>query len=187
MEILELPSWEEIESCLRSDLLREFKVDIETDSTIQAEQAQDQERMTSLLTGIMNFMDGMVPAVEKGIIPIEAGKKILLSAVRKFKMGREVEDSLEQIGQGTPPDDGKAQEQQVKQAEAQAKIQAIQLQQQGAQQEAQFKAAEHQAKMQELQAKQQFAVEKHKADMAKLHAQALVDQQKQQAQRRVNE
>ena len=98
-EDLELPTWDDALKVLRDDQQREYRIDIETDSTISGDQAQDQKAITELLTGISTFIQNAGPAVEAGYLPIEAAKSMLMTAVRKFKMGREVEDALDMIGE----------------------------------------------------------------------------------------
>jgi hypothetical protein len=182
----DVPSWDDIMGVLKSDVLRAFLVDIETDSTIQAQQQQDEESITKLLTGIVQFMQGMGPVIESGVMSMEAGKAIMMASVRRFRLGREVEDALEQMGaehqeQANPEDQAAQAEMQMKQqemqanmqmsqAENQAKMQELQMQTAQMQQEAQYAAAEHQQKMQELGLKRQAAMEKHQMDMQKIRA-----------------
>jgi len=98
-EILEKPTWDECLQILRDDKQRSYRVDIETDSTIAGDQAADQKAMTELLTGVSTFISNAGPAVAAGYLPLEAAKSMLMSAVRRAKMGREVEDALDMIGE----------------------------------------------------------------------------------------
>lgn len=178
-----MPSWEEIMQVLQSDMLREFAVDVETDSTIQNEQAQDEERVTKLLTGLMNFMDGMAPAVQQGILPIEAAKQILKVSLRRFKFGRELEDAIDTIGQQPEQqeeDPAVAAEQQAQQMEMQVKQAEAQHAQQMQQVEAQTAQAEAQAKTQELQLQSQLKAAEHQQKMEALQLQRVVAQEKHQ-------
>lgn len=137
MQVMEVPSWDEIMEILTSDVAREFSIDIETDSTISATQEQDEQAVTNLLTGIVQFIEGMGPAVTQGILPLDAAKKMLMSAVRRFKLGREVEDALEEIGQGQQ-DDPNAAAQQAEQQKQQIEMQKQQMQMQADQQKMQM-------------------------------------------------
>jgi len=98
-EAMKLPTWGEVLQILRDDKQRSYRVDIETDSTIAGDQAADQKAITELLTGISSFIQNAGPAVAAGYLPLEAAKSILMTAVRRFKMGREVEDALDMIGE----------------------------------------------------------------------------------------
>lgn len=98
-EVLDSPTWDECLQILRDDQQRAYRIDIETDSTIAGDQAQEQKNITELLTGISAFISNAGPAVEAGYLPLEAAKALLMTSVRKFKMGREVEDALDMIGE----------------------------------------------------------------------------------------
>lgn len=102
-QVLMQPSWEEILQVLRSDQMRGYRVDIETDSTVAASIEGDMEGLRDVLTGIVEFIQGIGPAVEAGVVPIEAVKAILLTISRRSKFGTEVEDALDQIQPPRPP------------------------------------------------------------------------------------
>jgi|TARA_R100001530_G_scaffold3596_5_gene5301 hypothetical protein len=125
LEILQTPSWEEIKEVMEHDMMRDYRIDIETDSTIQAQQQEDQKNVTELLGGITKFFAEVAPAIEAGVMTIDTAKSMLLSAVRRFKLGREVEDAIENIepqqqSKGVPQEEV---EKQVQQAQQQAKQQ----------------------------------------------------------------
>jgi len=131
MKMLQTPSWEDIQGVMQNDMMRDFRVDIETDSTVQAQQQADQKNITELLKGITDFMNGAAGPVQSGILTVDAAKAMLLSAVRRFKLGREVEDALEDIEapkgpQGVPQEEVQKQIQQVQQQAEQKAKQAIQ-------------------------------------------------------------
>jgi hypothetical protein len=96
--VLSSPTWEEIKEAMSQDLLREYKVDVETDSTIAGDIQEDRQNVTELLGGVVEFINGIAPAVEKGVVPIETAKALLMAGVRRFKLGAEVEDALDKIG-----------------------------------------------------------------------------------------
>ena len=159
MEILEKPTWEECIQLLRDDKQRSFRVDIETDSTISGNYAADQQAITQLLQGVSAFIADAGPAVESGYLPLEAAKAMIMAAVRRFKLGREVEDALDMIGENDPT---KAQAQ-----EGGAGVeQALQMKMQIEQQEAQTRAQEVQQKMQIDQARMNLESQIKQADLA---------------------
>lgn len=129
---------------LRSDLQRQYRVDIETDSTIQAMDGANQAEISALLTGVGGFVQAIAPAIQAGVIPAEAAKALLSSIVRKFKLGREVEDAFgeEAQEQGMPP--------QVQQAMQQVQEQAQQVQQGMAEVDQGKKDLEHQKAINDL-------------------------------------
>lgn len=159
---------------MQSDLLRQYRVDIETDSTIKADLGRAQENISNFLTGFSNFLSAVGPAVQSGEMPKDVATDLLASFARNFKLGRQAEDALERMGQGTQQN----QQQQMQAQQAQANQQA--QQEQAAQQaeaikrqadqenmsmELEFKRQEHAMKMQELQLK-------HQITMAELQARA---------------
>jgi len=157
---------------LRDDKQRSYRVDIETDSTISGDQAMDQKSMTELLTGVSTFITNAGPAVAAGYLPLEAAKAMLMSAVRRFRMGREVEDALDMIGEDENDSgaagDGQQQAQQAQQAqqmEQQAAAQADQMKMQMEQQNSAIKAQEAQTKAQIEQDKMQLDAKVQQASL----------------------
>ena len=87
-KILDDPTWNECLQILRDDQQRAYRIDIETDSTVAGDQAQEQRNITELLTGISSFIQNAGPAVAAGYLPLEATKSLLMTSVRKFKMAK---------------------------------------------------------------------------------------------------
>lgn len=120
---------EQVMQILRSDLLRQYRIDIETNSTIAALESANQKAIGELLTGIGNMAQAIMPAVQSGMLPQEAATAIVKSVVRKFKLGRAVEDALDsEQGVGMPPQVQQAM-QQVEQAQQQVQQQAQEVSQ----------------------------------------------------------
>lgn len=88
----------EVIALLRQDGPRSYRIDVETENATQLQ--EERKDITELLRGIVEFGNGIAPAVQSGVVPMEAAKSMLLAAVRRFKLGREVEDAINQIGQG---------------------------------------------------------------------------------------
>jgi hypothetical protein len=94
---LSKPSWEQIGQVLRSDKLREYRVDVETDSTVADTIDRD-------MTGLKEVV-GSVGEVLQGVslgLPVEVGREIALSIVRRARMGHAVEDALEGFSPPAP-------------------------------------------------------------------------------------
>lgn len=92
---------------LQADGPRGYRIDVETDASLGADEAQDRQAVTELLGGITGFITGIAPLVETqanpaGVIPLESAKALLLAAVRRFRFGRDVEDALDAIGKQDP-------------------------------------------------------------------------------------
>lgn len=103
LEALNQPTWEDIQGLLKSDALRQYKIDIETDSTIAEEMAGDVEGITEVLTGLVNWFNGIGPIVQSGHMPAQSAKDIALAIVRRARMGSVVEDAIEEMGEGAAP------------------------------------------------------------------------------------
>jgi hypothetical protein len=157
MEILEKPTWDECIQLMRDDKQRSFRVDIETDATISGDYMADQKAITELLKGISAFIHDAGPAVQAGYLPIEAAKSMILAAVRRFKLGREVEDALDMIGETDP--------EQVQESSGGVQ-EALQMKLQIEQQETHIKAQEVQQKTQIEEARMQMETSGKQADLA---------------------
>jgi hypothetical protein len=166
-KLLDSPTWEDVMGVIKNDLIRSFRVDIETDSTIAADQEGDREQVTEMIKGIGGFVESVGPAVENGALSIDTAKKILLSAVRRFKFGREVEDAIDQ-DTGQPqqqkPDPEMAKVQAQMQLEQQKLANAKELEQFRAENDAKVAVATQQA--QAMQDAEQQRTESARKDRA---------------------
>lgn len=123
----------EIMTLMRQDKMRRYKIDIETDSTIAGDQRRDRQDVVELIEGIGGYVQQMAPAVQSGAVSMEAAKAILISSIRKFRLGPEVEDAIEQSDieqrqnpqqpQPDPEADARREEMQLKRDELQMKHQ----------------------------------------------------------------
>lgn len=102
---LEAPSWEVVLKLLRDDRLRSYKIDIETNSTIDAEAAQDKQDIAELLNSVSQFLNGVAPLIEKGVLPFEIAKEMLLSVSRRYTFGPQLEDALQMMQAPPAPDE----------------------------------------------------------------------------------
>lgn len=151
-------TWESVKEAMSSDATRTYRVDIETDSTLSASQDADMENIEKLLRGLSSIAQGFGVAVERGAMPIEAVREIMLAVVRRAKMGAAVEDAIEKMQAPKPPADPEAGKAQAQQAIEQIKAQA---------------AAAHNQQL--------IALEREKAQIA-----AQVEQAKQESQAQQN-
>jgi len=90
------PTWEEVTAVLRDDKLRSFRIDIETDSTIQPNADNEQKNRVSLVTAVTSYMEKALPAVQQGILPKKFAAELLVFAVRAFKSGPQIEELLDE-------------------------------------------------------------------------------------------
>jgi hypothetical protein len=149
-QVLTVPSWDDVLQVLRSDAMRGYRVDIETDSTVQADVARLKTNAAEFVQGFGGFITAVGPAVQAGVMPMDVVADLLTAFARNFKLGRQAEDALERLGKmAAQPAQGADQAAQQQAAEAQA-----------AQAEQQRVAMEMQAKQAEAQAKAQIEQDK---------------------------
>lgn len=163
----------EVLAILRDQGMRSYRIDVETDSTIAGDAEAEKQAIVELVTAIGRFIVEIGPAVQGGSIPIDTAKTLLMAMVRRFRLGREVEDALDQIGQQGAPG-GQPQPDPAAQAEGQAAMIELQTKQV----EAQAKAQESQIKLQTQQAMAQVEQARAAADVAKIQRETQADQQR---------
>ena len=140
-QVLTVPSWDDVMQVLRSDAMRGYRVDIETDSTVQADVARLKTNAAEFVQGFGGFVTAVGPAVQAGVMPMDVVADLLTSFARNFKLGRQAEDALERLGK-------MAAQPAPQQAQGAAEAQAAQAEQQRVAMEMQAKQAEAQAKAQ---------------------------------------
>src|SRR5258708_1277291 len=114
---------------LREDIGHGFRIDIEADSTIVADEQQDQQSRTEFLQQMVPFLEQAVPMAMGNPALADLAKEFALFGARGFKVARSLEETIEKAfdalkqmppappkGAAAPPDPG----------EAQAKMAAIQ-------------------------------------------------------------
>jgi hypothetical protein len=96
-KILEKPSREEVEQLLRNDATRNFRVDVESDSTIRADMTRNQQNMTLFLQGTAQFAAAMGPIVMTYPTMTPAVLEVYTAFARNFKLGKQAEDALDSV------------------------------------------------------------------------------------------
>ena len=152
------------EQTIRNDTLRGYRIDIETDSTIAIDEQKDKEDVVELFDALGGFLNSAGPLATTDT-DHEIIKQMILFAVRRFKVGRQMEEMLENLGQ----DQGGVSEEEV--AELEQQLVEAQEAAETAQEELQIKAEETRAeiarKNQEAQAKIQREAEESAAEQAR--------------------
>lgn len=149
-EKLALPSMGELLAALKDDFYRKYSIDIETNSSVDVEATEDKKDFSELLNAISQFMNGVSPLIESGMMPMQAASEILVSIIRRFRLGAEVEDYIRAMGQqqkpaGSEADDAKAQAEAQK---TQMEMQKLQMEAEVGKQKAQTEIALEQQKLQ---------------------------------------
>jgi hypothetical protein len=170
---LSAPVWEQVLDLLKNDMQRAYRIDIETNSTIDVEATEDQKQIGDFMNAMGQLMAGLTPMVESGAMPFEASQSLLLAVVRRFRFGTEVEDHFKNM---KPPQKGNA-EAAAAQAEMQKMQSEMQMEQQRMQMESQIKQAEMQQTAQQSQQEMQMEFQKAQAEMAMQVKQAQMEAQ----------
>lgn len=187
-EIVGTPSIEEVIAVLKDDMRRSYSIDIETNSTVDAEATEDKQNITEFLTAMGQFFSGIGPLVENGTLPFSAAKMMLLTISRKFRLGRELDDEIATMQQPPQAQGGEEAAKamaEVQKAQKQVQDEAMKLQQERLQLEFDQKAAKLEADYQLKEVKQEkdFALKEIQAELARaqktIQAEADVAQTKQ--------
>ncbi len=122
-------SWEMVHARLRDDLSRSLTVQIETDSTILADEQADKEARIEFLSTFSAMAQQLLPLAGAGL-PLRTIKEMLLFAVRGFRNARTLEgmiaDLPDEMPQGDAPPDVPVQVAQIK-AEADRLIEEMRM------------------------------------------------------------
>ena len=191
-DVLSLPSWEDIEGLLKNDALRSFRIEIETDATIQPDENEEKQRRVEFVTAMSQLFAAAMPIVQQVPVMANLVGKTAEFLARGFRVGREMEDVIEktftQIGQMPAQQPGGAAKPGADPMEAQLKAQELQLKQQ----EMQFEVQHHQAqlqldaaKVQAEQARTQSDAQLGMADVQLRAQQQQIDQQQSMEDRKV--
>ena len=182
---------------LKSDHARGFRVDVETDSTIEMDAGQTQEARTEFLTSSGNFLNNILPVMQTVPDLIPVAGEMLLFTVRGYRAGRTLESAFEeavqsmnqkleqqkqaeqqQAEQPPPPDPAaeaeaqKIQQQaQIEGAKGQAQIQGLQQKGQIEAQKGEMEAQKGQLELAQAQAELQHMVQKQALELEKMKAQ----------------
>lgn len=88
----------EMETLLRNEMLQNYKIEIETDSTIQADMDAEAAKRADIMRQVFQAIQTIAPLVKQGDIPLEAAKALIKWPLLATKISREVEDAIDMIG-----------------------------------------------------------------------------------------
>ena len=118
----------EMHQAMSQDLTRSFAIDVETDSTIAADEQQDKQDRNEMLSGVTSYLQTILPAVQQQMMPPDIAKELLLVVVRGYPHARNLESMI--VGM----DGNQEQLQGLQQQMQQMQQQSQQMEQQGMQQ-----------------------------------------------------
>lgn len=143
MKALDGPSIEDVVGVLRSDALRRFRVDVETDQSIAGDEQAEKQLMNEFLAGSAQYWTAFAPLIQGGF-PKNVAVGLYAAGTRRFNLGRDVDEALEDLDDAPVPppqpeqgDAGAAAQAQAKQVETDGKLKIMQADEAG-------KVAEHQ-------------------------------------------
>lgn len=90
----ESPTWEDVLEALQDDYIRSYKIDIETNSTLEVEATDDKQQVMEFMNAFAQFTNGTAPMVERGFLTFGSFKTMTLAIAQKYRFGREVEEEL---------------------------------------------------------------------------------------------
>lgn len=123
--LLVLPTWEQVLQVFRSNFERTYRVDIETNSTVDLEATEDKLAISEFMAAFGQIISSFTPLVEAQAIPFEAVRVVLGEVARRFRFGRRVEEALEYLQPPQPPQPPMADLLKSMQAEMEARIERV--------------------------------------------------------------
>ena len=168
----------QILALLRDEKTRGYRIEIETDSTVEPDEQAEKQKRLEFLESSTKFVQQALPMLQifPQAAPLIAQQYLFL--VRGFRAGREMEDTVEQVMQAigqaasqpkpSPEEQKLALEQKAMEAEQQFKAQDAQMRQQEGQQKLQLEQQKHEQEMQFEQQKMAMEIQKLQMEMAML-------------------
>lgn len=168
-QMLSLPSWDEVMQVMRSDALRTYRVDVETDSTVADTMDPELSGITEVVRSLGEVFNGAAQGMQAGIIPVEVPKEISLAIVRRARMGMAVEDAIEKIEPPQAPPSPTEQEMRALQG-ARETLMATAKQAVVPQMRAEQQAADDSARVDQIAQQGQQAAQQVQAELAEIRA-----------------
>jgi hypothetical protein len=164
-ERLGRPTWEEVKAVLADDAQRQFRVEIETDSTVDPDDAEEKAAAVEFIETIATLIGQAGPIVQQAPPLGQLVGESVKFLTRRYRIGREMEETIDQtmaaLANMPPPaaqQQGDPNAPKVAQLELQTEQIKQQGQLQGKQMDAQMQAQQQPLDVAELQLKQQLAM-----------------------------
>jgi hypothetical protein len=177
IEMLDHPTWQEVMALLRNEPERSFLIDIEVDSSVQADREQQKGQAVEFLQAVGGFLSQAEQAAQSTPQLLPLMGKMLEWGVRNFPIGRDLEDAVASAVEDMAKAAKQAQGQPPKPDPAMAKVQAdqqlAQAKLQGEQQLAQAKLqSDHAIGMAKVQLAASDQAHDQGMEVAGMHANA---------------
>jgi hypothetical protein len=179
------PTQEMVAELLKDAVTQRFLIDIETDSTIAADENAEKAARTQVPEAISKFVVAWMPIVQASPELMPLAGQMLLFAVRAFPTARDLEEAIEQAMDKMQAASGQPKPPNPEQLKAQADLERTKAEIEAAQINAQSAAAKGKADIAMVQMKGATALEEHKMKLQQMQMQAQMDQHKLQSEHEV--
>lgn len=98
--------FDEAIALIRKDGMMGFRLDVEADSTIAADEAQERDDRTQFMGALLPLLQQIMPIAQGNPAAAEFGKQLVMFGVRAFPVARTMEESIERAFDalaGMPP------------------------------------------------------------------------------------
>lgn len=92
----EVVTIEDVMELLRNDPIRNFRIDIETDSTIATDYESEKQSRIEFISNVAPFLQQMIAAIQSSPQLTQPLGEMLMFVVRGFKAGRQLESTFEE-------------------------------------------------------------------------------------------
>lgn len=99
----QMPSWEQVVQTIQSTFERSYRIDIETNSTVDLEATEDKQDIADFMNAFGQMTAGLAPMLESKTMPFEAAKLIMGETFRRFRFGRRVQEALDMMQEPQQP------------------------------------------------------------------------------------
>lgn len=91
------PAWDEVVALLRNSEMRGFAVDVETDSTVMADEMAEKQARTEFTTAMTSFVEAWGPIIQSNPKSATMAGELLLFNARAFKTADTLETAIEEF------------------------------------------------------------------------------------------
>lgn len=160
--LLSAPTWADVSALLTNRPMRQFRIEIETDATIEPDEQQEKARRVEFVQAMGQLIGSALPAVQAApkLMPLVAESMKFLA--RGFRVSREMEDIIDKVSTDIasmppPPPPQQPQEDPTKAMTAQAGLQAAQ---------ARLQETQVRAQAEDTRSQTELMLAQHEAQMA---------------------
>ena len=91
------PTWAEVAALLQDEAARQFRIDVETDSTIEPDEQAAKQAATEFIEALGQYISSALPAVQAAPQLMPLIGETMKYLTRHYRAGRELEDIIDRI------------------------------------------------------------------------------------------